>query len=380
MPVGIPTEPGFVDRGGVGRCSRRYRDVHALEVADLGYAPVRDRSVGIVLSGTDHDGTFRVREAKAHTAWIDGDPDAVITVFDGPTLVCADSGHANSSWFSALESQVGQIKYFPINDPAQMILTGGKEKYAIIGFIPLPNIPNAPYGQNNYTKAQVRERTTDGVDLKVNHTLNQRDQMSYRFNFMRPVVFDPGLHGQYGGPANGGFALGCAKGIRSRSASSYLPVRARLTTQPCIRLLACAMASASDAFNETEVPAPVRAPAVAGDGLGLSSRTLLARSGASACATHSVETIQSVVERPITAAVGLIDVGAVRRLFRVRRSEFVLWLAAFGGVAARWRLLRVCGLGRRGLVLLRGVALVPPHCESAARAPIADASAHWPWG
>ena len=35
----------------------------------------------------------------------------------------------------------------------------------------------------------------------------------------------------------------------------------------------------------------------------------------------------------ITAAVGLIDVGAVRRLFRVRRSEFVLWLAAFGGVA-----------------------------------------------
>jgi high affinity sulfate transporter 1 len=35
----------------------------------------------------------------------------------------------------------------------------------------------------------------------------------------------------------------------------------------------------------------------------------------------------------ITAAVGLIDVAAVRRLSRVRRSEFVLWLAAFGGVA-----------------------------------------------
>jgi high affinity sulfate transporter 1 len=35
----------------------------------------------------------------------------------------------------------------------------------------------------------------------------------------------------------------------------------------------------------------------------------------------------------ITAAVGLIDVAAVRRLYRVRRSEFVLWLAAFGGVA-----------------------------------------------
>jgi high affinity sulfate transporter 1 len=35
----------------------------------------------------------------------------------------------------------------------------------------------------------------------------------------------------------------------------------------------------------------------------------------------------------ITAAVGLIDVGAVRRLLRVRRSEFVLWLTAFAGVA-----------------------------------------------
>jgi high affinity sulfate transporter 1 len=35
----------------------------------------------------------------------------------------------------------------------------------------------------------------------------------------------------------------------------------------------------------------------------------------------------------ITAAVGLIDVAAVRRLYRVRRSEFVLWLAAFLGVA-----------------------------------------------
>jgi MFS superfamily sulfate permease-like transporter len=33
----------------------------------------------------------------------------------------------------------------------------------------------------------------------------------------------------------------------------------------------------------------------------------------------------------ITAAIGLIDVAAVRRLYRVRRSEFVLWLAAFGG-------------------------------------------------
>jgi high affinity sulfate transporter 1 len=35
----------------------------------------------------------------------------------------------------------------------------------------------------------------------------------------------------------------------------------------------------------------------------------------------------------ITAAIGLIEAGEARRLYRVRRSEFVLWLAAFGGVA-----------------------------------------------
>jgi high affinity sulfate transporter 1 len=35
----------------------------------------------------------------------------------------------------------------------------------------------------------------------------------------------------------------------------------------------------------------------------------------------------------ITSAIGLIEVAAVRRLYQIRRSEFVLWLAAFLGVA-----------------------------------------------
>jgi high affinity sulfate transporter 1 len=35
----------------------------------------------------------------------------------------------------------------------------------------------------------------------------------------------------------------------------------------------------------------------------------------------------------ITAAMGLVDPEAVRRLYQVRRSEFILWLAAFVGVA-----------------------------------------------
>jgi hypothetical protein len=77
---------------------------------------------------------------------------------------------------------------------------------ALLAFVPLPNIPGAALGQVNFQQAQTRQKTTDGFDAKVNYTLNQKDQMSYRVSFMRPVVFDPGLFGQYGGPANGGFA------------------------------------------------------------------------------------------------------------------------------------------------------------------------------
>ncbi|PYR53838.1 MAG: hypothetical protein DMF91_27765 [Acidobacteria bacterium] len=75
----------------------------------------------------------------------------------------------------------------------------------LLAFVPLPNI-SAPLGQNNFQQAQTREKTTDGFDTKLNFTPNAKDQMSYRVSFMRPVVFDPGAFGQYGGPANGGFA------------------------------------------------------------------------------------------------------------------------------------------------------------------------------
>jgi hypothetical protein len=76
----------------------------------------------------------------------------------------------------------------------------------LLAFLPEPNIPGAALGQNNYQKAQTREKTTDGFDAKVNYTASTKDQLSVRSSFMRPVVFDPGLFGQYGGAANGGFA------------------------------------------------------------------------------------------------------------------------------------------------------------------------------
>jgi hypothetical protein len=69
----------------------------------------------------------------------------------------------------------------------------------LMAFLPEPNIPGAPLGQNNYQKAQTREKTTDGFDVKVNYTASSKDQLSVRSSFMRPVLFDPGLFGQYGG-------------------------------------------------------------------------------------------------------------------------------------------------------------------------------------
>jgi hypothetical protein len=76
----------------------------------------------------------------------------------------------------------------------------------LLPFIPQPNIAGAPLGQVNFQQAQTREKTTDGFDTKINYTVNTKDQVSYRLSFMRPVVFDPAVFGQYGGPANGGFA------------------------------------------------------------------------------------------------------------------------------------------------------------------------------
>jgi hypothetical protein len=76
----------------------------------------------------------------------------------------------------------------------------------LLALIPEPNIPGAALGQVNFQQAARRDKTTDGFDAKVNHSLNEKDSMSYRISFMRPVVFDPGAFGEYGGPANGGFA------------------------------------------------------------------------------------------------------------------------------------------------------------------------------
>ena len=73
--------------------------------------------------------------------------------------------------------------------------------------MPMPNIAGAALGQNNFS-AGAGAREDDGRLRRQDqlHAERASDQMSYRVSFMRPVVFDPGLFGNYGGPANGGFA------------------------------------------------------------------------------------------------------------------------------------------------------------------------------
>jgi len=89
------------------------------------------------LSGVEPDASCPNAGTNERREWIENTRRAPIVITGDMTLVCADSGHSTSSWYAALEGQVGSVKYFPVNDPAQMILTSGKEKYAIIGFVPL---------------------------------------------------------------------------------------------------------------------------------------------------------------------------------------------------------------------------------------------------
>ena len=60
----------------------------------------------------------------------------------------------------------------------------------------------------NFEGATVRQKDTDGFDVKLDHNLTSNHRLSGRFSWQRPVVTDPPLsaYGTAGGPANGGFA------------------------------------------------------------------------------------------------------------------------------------------------------------------------------
>ena len=55
----------------------------------------------------------------------------------GPTYVCVSHGFEHSTWFGALRDDIGRVVVFPVNDPATMIRTTGRQKYSIVGFAAL---------------------------------------------------------------------------------------------------------------------------------------------------------------------------------------------------------------------------------------------------
>ena len=53
-------------------------------------------------------------------------------------------------------------------------IASARSRRKLLAFVPLPNLDGAALGQNNFQQAQVREKTTDGFDAKVNYT-DQRE-------------------------------------------------------------------------------------------------------------------------------------------------------------------------------------------------------------
>ncbi len=76
----------------------------------------------------------------------------------------------------------------------------------LLGFLPGPNISGAAFAQTNFVFSEVRVKKTNAFDTKINYQINGKNNLSYRFSYQRPRVFDPGTYGIYGGPTNGGFA------------------------------------------------------------------------------------------------------------------------------------------------------------------------------
>jgi hypothetical protein len=71
----------------------------------------------------------------------------------------------------------------------------------ILSVIPQPNLLNAsnPYAQNYFVNSPFY-RNTDQFDVKVDHMQTEKDRLSVRYSFSRPVTSDASVYGIYGGP------------------------------------------------------------------------------------------------------------------------------------------------------------------------------------
>ncbi|MDQ6698677.1 MAG: TonB-dependent receptor, partial [Acidobacteriota bacterium] len=76
----------------------------------------------------------------------------------------------------------------------------------ILSYLPPPNetfIESAP--SNNYFALLPSRKTNDQVDTKIDYTISDKDRLSGRFSFARPVSFQAPIFDDAGGPAQGAF-------------------------------------------------------------------------------------------------------------------------------------------------------------------------------
>ncbi len=77
---------------------------------------------------------------------------------------------------------------------------------SILGLTPAPNQPFSTLApSNNYFASLPFTKDTDFTDGKLDYTVNDKDRVSGRFSFQRPVVFQAPIFGSAGGDANGAF-------------------------------------------------------------------------------------------------------------------------------------------------------------------------------
>ena len=76
---------------------------------------------------------------------------------------------------------------------------------AILNMLPPNNQGSATSTNNNYYALLPFQKTADSLDVKIDDNLSDKDRLSGRFSFARPVVFQAPVFGNAGGPAQGAF-------------------------------------------------------------------------------------------------------------------------------------------------------------------------------
>ncbi len=69
----------------------------------------------------------------------------------------------------------------------------------LLSIVPAPNVSGAAFGQINFEFPYQRKKTTPAFDTKINYQATDRDALSGRVSYQRPIITDPGIFGVYGG-------------------------------------------------------------------------------------------------------------------------------------------------------------------------------------